>query len=178
MDERRTELIEALSGVFRRQGYAGASLSQLAAATGLGKATLYHHFPGGKDEMAAAALGASIEELDRLAFTKLNGKGSRNGRLEEFVAGFGHYVDGGTRACLVAALAGGECPAALEAEIHRATARWLDQLTGVFRDSGQSRKRASRSARELLGRLYGALALARMLEDPKAFRQALKHLPR
>ncbi|MEM8810542.1 MAG: TetR/AcrR family transcriptional regulator, partial [Cyanobacteria bacterium P01_G01_bin.38] len=38
--------IAKLTPVFRRYGYEGASLSMLSKATGLGKASLYHHFPG------------------------------------------------------------------------------------------------------------------------------------
>jgi len=49
---RRDALLRQLGQVFRERGYEGATLTQLAAATGLGKASLYHHFPGGKAEMA------------------------------------------------------------------------------------------------------------------------------
>ncbi len=51
----KLELITILDDVFRRRGYEGATLSVLSRACGLGKASLYHHFPGGKDEMAARA---------------------------------------------------------------------------------------------------------------------------
>lgn len=44
--------IPALFQLFRESGYDGVSLAQIAVATGLGKASLYHHFPGGKVEMA------------------------------------------------------------------------------------------------------------------------------
>src|SRR5687767_7960924 len=47
------ELLERLTGVFRRHGYDGASLSVIAAATGLQRSSLYHRFPGGKEQMAA-----------------------------------------------------------------------------------------------------------------------------
>lgn len=176
-DEGRAKLIGALSGVFRRHGYAGASLAELASAAGLGKATLYHHFPGGKHEMAAAVLRAGIDELDRVAYAKLRGKGSRDARIGEFVSGFSRYVDDGAGTCLLAVLASNALPTELGAEIDRAVGTWLDQIAELFRASGQSRKRSARSARELLGRLYGALTLARMLDDPKVYRQAVKHLP-
>ena len=41
---RRQELEDRLARVFLDYGYEGASLSRLAAASGLGKASLYHHW--------------------------------------------------------------------------------------------------------------------------------------
>ena len=52
----REEAIAQLSKVFRQYGYEGATLARLSAATGLRKASLYHHFPKGKEKMAAAVL--------------------------------------------------------------------------------------------------------------------------
>jgi TetR/AcrR family transcriptional regulator, lmrAB and yxaGH operons repressor len=52
----RSAAIPALAEAFREHGFEGASLAHLCEATGLGKGSLYHFFPGGKDEMAAAVL--------------------------------------------------------------------------------------------------------------------------
>ena len=50
------EVVQKLFQVFRLKGFDGASLSDLAEATGLKKASLYHRYPGGKQEMAAAVM--------------------------------------------------------------------------------------------------------------------------
>lgn len=42
--------------VFQQYGYEGATLARLSKATGLGKASLYHYFPKGKEEMALSVL--------------------------------------------------------------------------------------------------------------------------
>ena len=52
----RDEVVDRLLTAFRRKGYDGASLADLSAATGLGRSSLYHYFPGGKEEMARAVL--------------------------------------------------------------------------------------------------------------------------
>ena len=52
----RQEVIERLMLVVRRCGYDGASLAKLSKATGLGKSSLYHYFPAGKDDMVRAVL--------------------------------------------------------------------------------------------------------------------------
>ena len=46
----------ALGEVFRAHGYEGATLALISEATGLGKGSLYHLFPGGKEQMAAEVL--------------------------------------------------------------------------------------------------------------------------
>ncbi len=52
----RADLLRALGEVFRAHGYEGASLTLITEATGLGKGSLYHLFPGGKEQMAAEVL--------------------------------------------------------------------------------------------------------------------------
>lgn len=44
----RAEAVRRLVKTFRQSGYEGTTLSQISQATGLGKASLYHHFPNGK----------------------------------------------------------------------------------------------------------------------------------
>ena len=52
----RDEVVARILTVFRDFGFDGASLAELSKATGLGRSSLYHYFPGGKDEMAVAVL--------------------------------------------------------------------------------------------------------------------------
>jgi TetR/AcrR family transcriptional repressor of lmrAB and yxaGH operons len=54
--QQKSEIVDQLFLVFRDRGYEGASLADLSEATGLGKSSLYHHFPGGKEQMAEAVL--------------------------------------------------------------------------------------------------------------------------
>jgi len=51
-----SDILKGLTKVFRSKGYEGANLSELAQATNLKKASLYHRFPGGKQEMAVTVL--------------------------------------------------------------------------------------------------------------------------
>lgn len=55
-DAARERLIMTIGRVFRRYGYEGASLSILSRETGLGRSSLHHFFPGGKEDMAMAVL--------------------------------------------------------------------------------------------------------------------------
>src|SRR3954454_5676749 len=81
----KLELIAILDDVFRRRGYEGATLSELSRACNLGKASLYHHFPGGKEEMATVLLRRAIAELNDIAFRQLDRPGPWRERLSGFV---------------------------------------------------------------------------------------------
>jgi len=50
------KIVEQLADVFRKYGYHGTTLSIISQETGLGRSSIYHHFPEGKDAMALAAI--------------------------------------------------------------------------------------------------------------------------
>jgi len=172
----RAILLNQLEAVFQMRGYEGATLTQLAEATGLGKASLYHHFPGGKTEMAAVLLREAVARLEQQAFSRLSGSQPAPERLAQFVAGFSDYTEQGERNCLVAVLAQGSA-----AEIHgNAIASqfdiWLRRLAAVYEETGSRPKRARREAEALLASLYGYLLTTRLLADTGHFRRGLKRL--
>ena len=87
----RNEVVDRLLAVFQRLGYDGASLAELSHATGLGKSSLYHYFPNGKEEMALAVLRnvhCWIEQNARVgvgvAIGELLGSGVAVGELRAF----------------------------------------------------------------------------------------------
>ena len=47
----RERLLESAEEHLRERGYSGLSLQDVARASGIRKPGLYHHFPGGKDEL-------------------------------------------------------------------------------------------------------------------------------
>ena len=59
MTETRERIIEATSALFMQRGYAGSGLKQISEASTSPIGSLYHHFPGGKGELAAETLRAS-----------------------------------------------------------------------------------------------------------------------
>lgn len=172
----RTQLIEQLSEVFERNGYAGATLSQLAAAAGLSKSSLYHHFPGGKREMAEALLRHAVAELEVRAFSRLQGPGRPTARLAAFLDGFSGYVEEGAGHCLLAVLAQGGARAELGAQIAAQVRDWLGLLAKTLEESGVKSKRARRLAGDLLDQLYGSLTVGKMLNDPDHFKRATKRV--
>lgn len=172
----RDDIAENIAAVFIERGYEGATLAQLARATGLGRASLYHHFPGGKAEMAADLLRRCAADLQHRAFRHLSRKQKPRQRLTRFVDGFADYCENGQRACLIAVLAQGSAAATHGEAIARQYQDWLADLTRTFEAAGSKPKRARRLAEQLLSELYGALLTSRLTSDPEMFTRTVKRL--
>ncbi|GAA1455917.1 TetR/AcrR family transcriptional regulator [Williamsia maris] len=52
----RESILTATAELMRRQGYAAVSIKQIAAGSGAPIGSIYHHFPGGKTQIAREAL--------------------------------------------------------------------------------------------------------------------------
>lgn len=65
-DERRAAIMAVAREEFLREGYAAASMSQIAARVGGSKATLYNYFPSKRDLFVAVVDTESAKMLDEL----------------------------------------------------------------------------------------------------------------
>jgi len=59
MPDTRERIIDASAELLRRQGYAATGVKQIVAAAKAPFGSIYHHFPGGKEELGAAAIRRS-----------------------------------------------------------------------------------------------------------------------
>lgn len=59
----RSRLISAMLVALQQRGFHGMGLNELLTEAGAPKGVLYHHFPGGKSELAVAAIASAITEL-------------------------------------------------------------------------------------------------------------------
>lgn len=67
----RARIIRASAELFRHHGYAGTGLKAIVEASEAPYGSIYHYFPGGKEELGVAALesgGVTYRELVELMF--------------------------------------------------------------------------------------------------------------
>jgi AcrR family transcriptional regulator len=67
----KERIVDASAILFRRQGYAATGVKQIVAEAGAPFSSLYHFFPGGKDELAADTIrssGAMFQALVEAVF--------------------------------------------------------------------------------------------------------------
>ena len=62
----RERIVDASAILFRRQGYAATGVKQIVAEAQAPFSSLYHFFPGGKDELAADTIRASGQMFQEL----------------------------------------------------------------------------------------------------------------
>ena len=161
----REQLVETAMRLFRRQGYAGTGLQQILAESGAPKGSLYHYFPGGKEEIGAAAVALAGE---RVAET-LESLAARHAKSGAFVRGyFRQYAEWMEESdfrsgCPIATTLLETAP--LSAPIteagRQAIERWTGIIAGVFRRDGLTSSAARQRAQLTIASLEGALILAR-----------------
>jgi TetR/AcrR family transcriptional regulator, lmrAB and yxaGH operons repressor len=172
------ELLSRLASVFRDLGYEGASLSALSEGAGLQKASLYHRFPGGKQQMAEEVLSAALGWFSENVLAPLKGKGSAETRVATVARQLDAFYAGGRKACLLNMLSaprGKDGP--FSAAIRTAFEALIDAFARLARDAGATPKIARRKAERAVMLMQGSLVLSRGLGSPAPFQSFLSALP-
>src|SRR5471030_2695256 len=101
----RDDVVPMLAEVFRLHGFEGASLARICEGTGLGKGSIYHFFPGGKEEMAAAVLDEIDTWFRDQVFVPLRQGTDVQLGVEHMFRAVGNYFLSGRKVCLVGVFA-------------------------------------------------------------------------
>jgi TetR/AcrR family transcriptional regulator, lmrAB and yxaGH operons repressor len=173
----RAEAIAKILKVFRQNGYEGTTLSRLSKATGLGKASLYHYFPNGKEEMAQAVLDFIDEWMKANIFVPLKSAGTPRDRLQQMSENVDRLYCGGEQTCILAVLSLGEAKDLFHNQIQQALKSWIDTLAEVLIEAGIASIIARQRAEDAIIQIQGSLVLARGMDDTTPFQRVLKQLP-
>jgi TetR/AcrR family transcriptional repressor of lmrAB and yxaGH operons len=173
----REDVIDRLRQVFREEGYEGASLAKLSEASGLGRSSLYHHFPNGKEDMAAAVLAASSEHFKREVLDPLSASGPAKQRIVRAAKGLANFYDGGKKSCLVDLFGVGFAGELFRSRLQATVKRIEGAFTDLLVDEGLPVSEAKARATDALVAIQGSLVVARAVDDPAIFRRVLNELP-
>lgn len=172
----KDEIIDRLFTVFRDRGFEGASLADLSRVTGLGKSSLYHHFPGGKEQMAAAVLERATALIDDAILRVAQAPEPLKQRLRKVVAAFDQMYAGGRTACVLGQLSTASIGADARRGLRTAFAHWIKAIGGLAVESGMPPARAREFAEDWVARLQGALILQAASGDTGPFTRAMDAL--
>jgi TetR/AcrR family transcriptional regulator, lmrAB and yxaGH operons repressor len=170
------DLCDRIGEVFLAHGFNGATITAIASSARLSKATLYHHFPAGKSQMAEMVIRQAIAHADRAVFSCLSQPKPAITRLLGMLDGFLEYTDQGNRACLIMVM-GQSAPEPLRALIRQQVGDWrlaIEQSLCELRSVKP--KRAARLAEETLCSLYGSLLISGLTAEPEVTQRAIKRL--
>lgn len=174
MRDTRAELLIQAETLVRASGYAGFSYADLAAAVGIRKASIHHHFPTKTD--LALALVAAYAERYEAALAEIE---AAHAEAPARIEAYGRLYLGGVEQglgclCAVLAIEGEALPGQVRADIARFFERHIAWLEGVLREGlarGAVRPDLDPKAqgRLVVATLEGALLLERLLGGPQAF---------
>ncbi|WP_338704007.1 TetR/AcrR family transcriptional regulator (plasmid) [Streptomyces sp. Q6] len=172
----RARIQHAAAVLFRRHGYAATGLKRIATAADAPFGSIYHFFPGGKQQLAEDMIRTSGAEYGRLVMTLLD---SVSDPAESLVHAFEAAADD-----LAAADYADACPigtVALEVassndELRAATAEvfaeWIAAATRWFGRWVDDPSAARSLAYSMVMMLEGAFMLGRAARDPEPLRVA------
>jgi TetR/AcrR family transcriptional repressor of lmrAB and yxaGH operons len=165
--QHKENLVRTAMRLFRRQGYAATGLQQILAESGAPKGSLYHYFPGGKEELGEAAVvlaGRLVEEM----LAELAERHPADPAA--FVAGYCKVMAGWMKesgfesGCPIATTLLETVP---ESPTMTATGRkvldgWIETIAHVYAASGAQKREAKARAQLLVSTMEGALIQARV----------------
>ncbi len=165
----RKAILQTAIKLFREKGYASTGLNEILSESGAPKGSLYHYFPGGKEELGAEA----VESAGGVVTQTLKALAAQSSSATTFIAA---YTDLLSRWMEQSKFKSG-CPISttlLEMAPHsqpisRAGAAamndWIGVITGVYQDTKTGPGEARENAVAFIAAIEGALIIARSLNS-------------
>jgi TetR/AcrR family transcriptional repressor of lmrAB and yxaGH operons len=176
----RQRMLDTAADLFQTQGYHATGLTQLTTAGGAPKGSLYFHFPGGKEQLAAEAVrlssertGAMLEAIVRAAPDPATGIDRAVDALANFLTQSDFQ-----RGCPIATVALDAASASepIREACTEGYASWHGILAGYLARQGLPDERAEELATIVLAAIEGGLLLARTRRDLAPLRAVAGHL--
>lgn len=163
--ETKERILAASTELFRRQGYASTGMNQIVADANAALGSIYHFFPGGKEQLGCETIRRSGALYGQLIDAVFDQAADVRTGVSDFFAGAAEHLEatGYEDACPIATVA--LEVASTNENLRRATAdvfdSWIANVAGRFRAAGIPRTRARQLASILLALLEGAFLLSR-----------------
>ncbi|WP_246155161.1 TetR/AcrR family transcriptional regulator [Saccharopolyspora hirsuta] len=165
----RQQMLETAMELFNQQGYHGTGVNQVLSESAAPRGSLYFHFPGGKQQLAAEAVAASGRQVGELLALVLADVAEPREAVAAIVGHFERALveSDFRRGCPVATVAleaSAESPEVRSA-CGGAYGLWQEQLAERFRGWGITEARADELAVVALSLIEGALLLCKVRRD-------------
>ena len=164
----RDRILDATNRLLRRQGYTATGIKQIVAEGDAPLGSIYHYFPGGKEQIAVEAL-ARVGERIRMGIASLANVADVPATVNAF---FVHNAErlrdsDYERGCPIATVA---LETSSDIERIRQVCEdvfkgWQDALTHVFTEAGIPEVDAAALATFVLSSYEGALTMSRAMHD-------------
>ncbi|WP_299252754.1 TetR/AcrR family transcriptional regulator [uncultured Aquimarina sp.] len=171
------DMLNGLMSVFRSKGYDGASLIELATATGLKKASLYHRFPGGKKDMSAAVLAHLHSWNNKNVYDVLTDDTENfDERIDTVISNMREIYKDGTEVCVFRSLSLDSGIALFGDQIQEGIQLFIKGFEVFGLEKGMSVKEARDNANQTFIDIQGSLVLSKSLNITEPFLTVLEKI--
>src|SRR6185436_17871810 len=118
------------------------SLADIAKSTGLGKSSLYHHFPKGKEEIALEVLGHLETQLEEALFQPMRSAAPPRKKLDRMLDTIDRFYEGGKKACLLERLCASVDAPRFRRPLGQAFTTWIEAVEALGIEAGVPRATA------------------------------------
>lgn len=176
----RERILDVSAELFRRQGYTGTGMKQIVGAANAPFGSLYHHFPGGKEQLGEEVIRTSGAMYFRIVAAVLEAAPDVVTGVRNCFAGAASllvetdYAD----ACPIAAIAleVASTNEPLRAATADVFASWIDGGTAWFERAGIGKAESRRLAITLINSIEGAFVLSRAMRTIEPLEVAGEHV--
>jgi TetR/AcrR family transcriptional regulator, lmrAB and yxaGH operons repressor len=174
----RDKMLVSAAEVLRERGAAGVTIDEVLARSGAPRGSVYHHFPGGRNQILTEALHVAGESLTA-AIENAADQGEMV-LLRRFVESWEHTLRDSDFAagCPVVAAATGSADdePQLTADAGRIFGDWRAALTRAFVADGFEPAVAGSLAITLIAAVEGAVVLCRSMRNVEPLRQVAEQI--
>ena len=174
----RNRMIQSAALLFREHGYSGTGFRDVIEHSGAPRGSIYHHFPGGKEQLAADTVAWAADVIARRI--------ERAAQSGDPVAALGIFVDAWREVLedsnfragcpIIAVAAEADAGSTATAAAADAFTRWQDLISHALLDAGVSRTDARRLATLVVAGIEGAILLCRVRGDIRPLRDVHRAL--
>jgi TetR/AcrR family transcriptional regulator, transcriptional repressor for nem operon len=183
-EQTKTKILVSAAELFNLQGYAGVSIAEIMAATGLKKGGIYNHFSS-KEELAIAAFDYAFDQVAKLQRNILREKKNAMERLFSIFDLYANFVDNppikGGCPLLNAAIDSDDTNPLLRDRVRLAMDNWQELIRHIIKKGIQKGEisanvRADAIATLIIVNLEGGIMMSKLYSDRVHLERAIAYL--
>lgn len=172
----RDILVRTATRLFRERGYTGVGVAEMLETSGAPRGSLYFHFPGGKEQIAEAAVHLAGERMLRFVDNVSGANTTLEGFIDGLFLGWAEHLKESSfaRGCAVALIALEASPTSvkLRAATDAVFNLWQERLAACGEARGLSRDAATRFAYLTLAAMQGGIVMCKASQSTRPLEEA------
>lgn len=184
-EETKAHIIEKTASVFNKKGFIGTTLSDMEAATGLTKGSIYNNFAN-KDEVALAVFDYNLKKVNNLIQIEMDKHDSAKEKLLSYVKIYGTNVSdspftSGGCPILNTAVESDDTHPALKKKASNAITSWMNKVANLIEEGIKQKEfRSSVNSRDtaalIVASIEGAIMISRATGRPNYLKRIMNSI--